>query len=181
MTREEAIAAIDVTDKDRWCDKQGRSLTQCLFVEYYNPTFPPHYTLAEKDVVKDGKLYLSLKQLYLEAEDIGEYHFVKKYMYSWLQWERLLNNAVIRPFINQWRDELEVKLRSIAIRTLCDLSSTSEAKNTAAAKYIADKAYATKATKKDQQEKARELAVAEQISKETKDDMKRIGLVRNNE
>lgn len=181
MGRQQALDNIDTNNKSLFMDKQGRYFTQGLFCEYELNDYPALYTLGEKDVVKEDRYYPSLKRLYLDMEDIGEYNFVQKYLYSWLQWEKMLKNNILRPFINQWRDELEIKLRSIAIKTLCDLSSTSEAKNTAAAKYIANKDYATKETKKDKEAKQHQITIEEQLSKETRDDMKRIGLVRNHE
>jgi len=81
-------------DKSKLIDTRGRPLTQSLFLEIgYNVEFAV-YTLKEFDYEYDGRLYPSLKRLYLQHEDPVEYSFVDTYLYNWDQWQRLCANKV---------------------------------------------------------------------------------------
>jgi hypothetical protein len=126
-------------DKQKFLDSRGRPLTQSLFLEIgYNPEFAV-YTLKDFDHEYEGKIYPSLKRIYLGCEDPIEYNFVDHYLYSWDQWERLCANKVVAKHINQWRYELELKLSSQAVRDIIDM--TADDKNFQACKYLAERGW----------------------------------------
>jgi hypothetical protein len=53
-------------------------------------------------------------------EDPVEYDFATKYLLGWKQWQRLLANRIIRRHIDEWREELEMKLRARAVQQMID-------------------------------------------------------------
>lgn len=125
-------------DKSKMLGPKNNVLTQGLFLEIgYNPE-QAVYTLKDWDWNYEGVWYPSLKRLYLEHEDIVEYDFANTYLLGWKHWQRLCNNRILRKHIEEWRFELELKLRSQAIKQIVDMS-VDEQKGFQAAKYIANK------------------------------------------
>lgn len=123
--------------KDKLKDTMGRPLTQSLFLEIgYNVPYAV-YTLNDEDKEYQGNIYPSLKRLFLECEDPTEYVFAKTHLLGWGHWQRLNENKILRPYFDEWRVELEVALRSDAIRSIMDLTVQDTA-NFQAAKWLAD-------------------------------------------
>lgn len=110
-------------DKTKMKDSMGRFLTQALFLELgYNVEFA-QYTLEDEDKKYKGKTYPSIKRLYIEYADIGEYDFAKEYFGGWQHWKRLEGNEAIRHHIDQWREELELSIRSEGIRSILNIAT----------------------------------------------------------
>lgn len=122
-------------------DTMGKYRTQSLFLElgYGDEAV---YTLKDYDHELNGKTYYSLKRLYLECEDPTEYEFANTHLLGWKHWQRMCENKVIRKHIDEWREELEVKLRSEAI-----LEAIKQARGGTfqAAKWVADRGWNTRA------------------------------------
>ena len=127
-------------DKTKLVDGQGKPLTQSLFLEIGYTDFSV-YTLKDQDYEYNGKVYPSLKRLYLEMEDPTEYEFANECLLGWRHWIRLCENKQIAKHIDEWRAELEYKLRSKAVRMM--LSSAQEG-NYQAAKWFADRGWSNK-------------------------------------
>ena len=160
-------------DKSRMIDGMGRPLTQSLFLEIGYSDFAI-YTLKEFDHEYNGKLYPSLKKLYLKEEDPTEYAFAEKYLLGWQHWKRLCDNKVIAKHIEEWREELELKIRSQAIRDMQSLCA-SESGNFSAAKFLADRGWEKRsAGRPSKAEKERHLRIEERISEEFSADIKRM-------
>lgn len=109
--------------------------TQALFLEYNyhrESTDPAPFTLQPTDY--KGKT--SLKRLYLDCSDPTEYEFAIRVFGDWPHWQRLAGAPFFRPHIEQWRDELEIKLRSEAIRTV---KNASDKADITSAKWLAEK------------------------------------------
>jgi hypothetical protein len=129
-----------VPDKALMLDTSGRPITQSMFLEvgYSDAAI---YTLKDQDHDYKGKVYPSLKRLYLEEEDPTEYSFVTKYLLNWRQWQRLYDNKLLRPHIEDWREELELKLRSRATK---EMIKKAEKGNIQASKWLADRGWANR-------------------------------------
>lgn len=152
-------------DKDKLKDTQGRPLTQGLFLEISYDTRYAVYTLKDEDYEYEGKLYPSLKRLYLEMEDVVEYTFANRYLLGWSHWKRLQENKLFTARIEEWREELELKLRSQAIRDILDM--TADEKSFQAAKFIADKGWEKlKAGRPRTAEKIKEEALLKSIEED---------------
>lgn len=122
-------------------DSMGKYRTQSLFLElgYGDEAV---FTLKDIDHSLNDKSYISLKRLYLECEDPTEYEFATQHLLGWKHWQRLCENKILRKHIDEWRDELEVKLRSQAI-----LEAIKQARNGTfqAAKWVADRGWSARA------------------------------------
>lgn len=155
-------------DKSLLKDTQGRPLTQGLFLEISYNTQYAVYTLKDEDHEYEGKVYPSLKRLYLSMEDVVEYDFANKYLLGWSHWKRLQENKAINKYITEWREELELKLRSQAVRDIIDM--TADEKSFQAAKWIADKGWEKLAKGRPRTaDKVREEALQSAIEEDYKD------------
>lgn len=128
---------LNLPSREDLLDSAGKPLTQSLFLEItYNERSV--YSLKEDHCVWNGKVYPSLKKLYLEAEDPTEYDFATKYLLGYKHWKRICENKVLLKQIEEWREELEMKLRSKAVKNM--LTSAKEG-NYQAAKWFADRGW----------------------------------------
>lgn len=160
-------------DKSKMIDPMGRPLTQSLFLEIGYSEYAV-YTLKEFDHDYKGKVYPSLKKLYLKEEDPTEYAFAEKHLLGWQHWRRLCENKVIAKHIEEWREELELKIRSQAIRDMQNLCA-SENGNFSAAKFLADRGWEKRsAGRPSKAEKERHLRIEERINEEFSADIKRL-------
>lgn len=160
-------------DKSKMVDSTGRPLTQSLFLEIGYSDFAV-YTLKEFDYEYKGKKYPSLKRLFLLEEDPTEYSFAEKHLLGWQHWKRLCENKAIAKHIEEWREELELKIRSQAVRDMQSLCA-SESGNYSAAKFLADRGWEKRAAgRPSKAEKERHLRVEEKINEEFSADIKRL-------
>lgn len=131
---------IELPSKDKMTDSMGKFLTQSLFLEIgYGDAAV--YTLKDVDHEHNGKYYFSLKRLYLETEDPTEYEFAVKYLCNWKHWQRICENKVLRKYVDEWREELEVRLRSRGVKAALIEAATG---NFQAAKWAADRGWTTR-------------------------------------
>lgn len=159
-------------DKSRLRDSRGRPLTQSLFLEIGYTDFAV-YTLKDEDHNYNGKVYPSLKRLYLEHEDPVEYDFATTYLLGWDHWQRLNENKLIAVEIDKWRNELELKLRSQAFRDILDM--TAEEKSFQAARWLADKGWVKGPVgRPSKKQKEKEDAFEEKIKNEYGADILRL-------
>lgn len=79
------------------------------------------YTLKDKDYEVDGKLLPSLYRLYMEEciKDPSEYTFAITHLDGWEHW-LMIREATwfAKPYYKRWKAELEVRIRSMALRAL---------------------------------------------------------------
>src|SRR3546814_11279720 len=69
-----------------------------------------------------------------------EYEFANKHLANWNHWKRLLANVIIRRYIDEWREELELKMKAKAVREMQALVNSENGKFKAA-KYLDDKGW----------------------------------------
>jgi hypothetical protein len=147
-------------DQTQLKDTIGNFRTMSLFFETNNTNYEALYSLKDYDHEVDGKMYPSLKKIYLQFEDPTEWEFVEAVFGNWRHWERICNNKLIFPYIEQWRKELEIKLRSKAIRDIVKLSKTKDS----AAKWVAEGNWKGKKTGRPTKEvQERELNISKEI------------------
>ncbi len=128
-----------VIDKTKYKDDNGRYIVQGLFLEDRYNTDLSVFTLDGEDKLYKGKLYPSLKKLYLDHGDPKEYSFARKYLFDWGHWKRICGNAILKKHVEQWREELELSLVSEGVAALID--SALNEKSYQAAKYLADRGW----------------------------------------
>lgn len=160
-------------EKEQLQDTMGRPLTQSLFLELGYSEYAV-YTLKEQDYAYKGKNYPSLKRLYLKEEDVTEYEFATKHLLGWQHWKRLCENKQIRKHIDEWREELELKIRAQAIRDMQGLCA-SENGNFSAAKFLADRGWEKRAPGRPSKiDKEKEERLADRLSDEFTADIVRL-------
>jgi hypothetical protein len=134
---------LTLPTREQMQDAMGKPLTQGLFLEI-NYGEAAVYTLKEQDHELNGKQYPSLKRLYLECADPTEYEFATKHLLGWKHWLRLCENKALRTHIDEWRDELEIKLRSKAIAAIISQSGLGPLSSVQASKWVADRGWAVR-------------------------------------
>lgn len=163
----------------RFKASNGMWLTDSLFREnvWGDKIHLAVYSTKEYDLHLDGKIYPSLKKLYMSVADPTEYKFAEKHLGGWTHWNRMLNNQKLRPMIDKWREELEVKLRSQAFRALRSTAVNEGAKGTTAAKWLAEKGWEPKRGRPSKEEVERTKKVHAGIHEELEEDFERMGLL----
>lgn len=117
----------------------GQFYTRQLFYET---------TLADKANVlytlKDyeHKGFPSLYKFYMDTNDPTEWVFATTYLDNWTHWETLCACDWFKPYVNRWRRELELRLRSEHLARIIKAASSSENRDaTAASKYIVERGW----------------------------------------
>lgn len=129
-------------DKTKMKDSMGRYLTQSMFLELgYNTEFAM-FTLDDEDKTYDGKLYPSIKKLFIEFGDVTCYLFSKEYLLGWNHWKRLEENKAIRHHIDQWKEELALTVQAEGIRSIVDIAIDKD--SFAAAQWLAKRGWIEK-------------------------------------
>ncbi len=127
-----------MVDKEKMLDNMSRPYTQSLFLEVGYNTDTAQYTLKDEDHFYEGKLYPSLKKLYIQTADPTEYEFACTHLLGWKHWKRILENKFLRKYVDEWREELEVKLRCQGIKATIDAAGSGSFQ---AAKWLADRGW----------------------------------------
>lgn len=115
---------------------QGHYRTTSLFYEKNStPTFQAPYTLKEED----HGTYVSLRRLYIECADPGEYEFAKRAFGSFRQWRELCKCNWFQEHLKEWREELAAKLKSEAMDVIVKrMRHDKTATGFSAAKWVAE-------------------------------------------
>lgn len=132
------------------------------------------YTL--KDVDHEG--YPSLYRLYMETNDPTEWKFATTYLDGWEHWEMLCGCNWFKPFVERWRRELELRMKSEALSRIMREAKTSSKESFQANKYLLEKGWEPKETsrrgrpsKAEVQEEAHRIA---SVNSRLNDDFERI-------
>lgn len=163
-----------LVDKSKFVDVNGNPMTQALFLEINYDPEQAVYTLKDYDHTYKGVVYPSLKKLYLAEEDPTEYLFADKYTLGWQHWQRMNENKVLAKWFIQWREELEIKLRAMAVRALRDMCQ-SESGNFQASKFLADRGWEkNKVGRPSKDELKKRAAIGQRVENDFKADIKRL-------
>jgi hypothetical protein len=145
-------------------NEQGKWLTKALFFEMTLPATRQHacYTLKDEDHVVDGKTYYSLYQKFIECDDPTEYQFAKQHLGGWSHWKALQNSPELAPYVEAWREERDVMMRSQGVMGVIEQAIEG---NYQASKWLADKGWEVDAPKRGRPSK-------QEVEKETKQQAK---------
>lgn len=160
----------------------NKTRTRQLFYElsYMDPE-NALFTTKDYDIEVRGKHYVSLKQIYLAMvpNDPTEYTFALTVFGSWSIWDTIAKSAIVKPMIKEWRNEVEVKIKSEAIQAIAQEMRTQGRSSFTAAKLLLDKGWlekepATAAKKKlmDKENEEQDRAALSMLS----EDAERLGL-----
>lgn len=166
-------------DRNKLRDGKGHPLTQSLFLECGYQTEFAMYTLKDDDHEYEGKLYPSIKRLYLKEEDPVEYDFANKYFLGWNHWLRLYDNKLLTSHIDSWRNELELKLRSMAVKGILDMTASEQPFQ--ALKWLHDKGWAPKGVgRPTTKEKQKEDSFRKSMENDYVQDIARLKVIQGN-
>lgn len=113
--------------RNRFKNVMGAHLLKPIFYEYDTSDHAQSiYTLKEYDHTVDGITYPSLRKLYVETEDPTEYEFASLYLDGWVHWKKLERAAFFQPYLKEWREELEVRMRAKALNRIKTRATSSE-------------------------------------------------------
>ena len=159
-------------DPSQFKDVMGRFRTLSLFYELNTTDLPSVFTLKERE----HKGYPSLKQIFLSYTDPTEYTFAMEVFGSWTGWQKISESAEIKKHVDQWREELEIKIRAEAIKAIAETAVTEGAKGTAAARWIAEGNWKGRRGRPSKAEVERERKIQAGIQDDISDDIERMGL-----
>lgn len=161
---------------------QGKLRTKSLFWElsYFEPQ-NVIFTLKEEDIVREGKTYVSLRKLYLSycVSDPTEYTFAWSVFGSWDTWLQLSRSNYIKKDVEAWRKEVEVKIKSEAIRSIAEEMRSGGRSSFGAAKLLLERGWlddksASKA--KDKLKAKEEEELNAEALRNLEEDAERLGL-----
>lgn len=152
----------------------GNFITQGLFLEHAYDTERAVYTLKDEDYEYKGVIYPSLKRIYLDMEDLGEYEFASAALLGWKHWQRICSNKLFTALIDEWRAELEVKMRGKAIATIAREATAGGRSALQAAKWLADRGWEKKVGRPSKADVQRETEIQAGIASEYSADVVRI-------
>lgn len=157
---------------------EGRTITAGLFYETKAAASEVEaiYTLKEDDLERDGKVYPSLKRIYLSYDDPTEYQFAIDIFGTWKYWQMIQSSPAVKRYVQEWREELEVKTKSEALRETIKASKGTSSQAFAAAKFIATEGWKSKRGRPSKEEVERTKRVESRLSKDLSDDADRLGL-----
>lgn len=127
-------------DKTKLKASGGQLLTQSLFLEFQYDTKSAVFTTDDEHKEFKGKFYPSLKKLYLEHMDPVGYDFARTYLFNWTQWQRMKKNSFLKKHIQEWEEELNLKIMSEAVRNIQDIANSADG-GFGAAKWLADRGW----------------------------------------
>lgn len=101
------------------------------------------YTLKDRDHEGYPSLYLK----YMECNDPTEWTFANAYLENWSHWERLCECTWFKPYVERWRKELSLRLKSKALARIISESKSSSKEAFGASKYLLEKGWEEKEAK----------------------------------
>lgn len=137
------------------------------------------YTLKDKDHTYEGTTYPSLFQKYLESNDPTEYRFATTYLDGLYHWETLCECTWFKPYLERWRHELSLRMKSEALARIMREAKTSSKDSFMANRYLLEKGWESEKSKRGRPSKEEIKQAATDIARtETSllDDLKRISL-----
>ena len=152
--------------------------TNALFKEYnQNEPELAIYTTASEDITVGDKTYISLRKQYLLLEDPTEYEIASRYFENWTHWKKVRESSKLKPEVDEWREELEVKLRSQGVKKVIDSLGDGK-QGLSSAKWLADKGWEPVKSKgrPTKEMVAGELKKQSRIQTTLKEDALRVGL-----
>ena len=139
---------------------------------YKQPTYRASFKQFDKNGTNDLDEW---RKIFVELCDPTEYDAAIVLLGSWTEWQKMkkLWPSFREIILKEWLDEVEIKLRSQGIKSLCKHAMTD--KGSTAAKWIAEGRFNTrKAGKPSKAEVEREAKIAAGVEEEVDDDVERV-------
>lgn len=144
--------------------------TRALFYDVLRDIFNKEYDISEAMYAltddKEIEGYPSLHRLYLEMEDPTEYDFANKYFENYEHWVMVLESPHVGNLINDWRRELDLRLRAKALNNIKEIAANEMDKNHwLANKLLVSQSWIPKDTQKELVKNGRGRPSKEEISR----------------
>ena len=150
------------TVRDSIVDSYGRKFVLCLFKEFKRTDFEPLWSLRD-----------DWYPIFMAVQDPTEYETAMCLIGNWDHYQAIRNHAKIKPIMDKWAKEMEVKMRSDSIRAMVRHSSAPN--GAAAAKWIAEGTF-MKRLMNTKADRIAEEEVREELADKVAADMDRLGL-----
>lgn len=166
-------------EKHSMRDVMNNYLTVSLFWEKRNAAieekYPPLFTIKDKEHVVKGVEYVSLKRIYMSYDHVPgmEYEFAMDIFGDWLQWKEIADKSAIRDVVQEWRDEVDVRIKANAMRNLLQLSKDNLAASRA---ILAGEHKERQRGRPSKAEVEREKKIAAGVRDNLDADMERLGI-----
>lgn len=126
-----------VPDRTKFKNASGTHFLKPIFYELDEVSRPnAQYSLKSYDHTVRGKVYPSLRRLFVETEDPTEFLFAEAYLDGWDHWKKLSTASFFQEYVQDWREELEVRLRAKALLRIRVRAESEGAKDGLAADKI---------------------------------------------
>ena len=137
-----------------------------------------HGRISTKVAFEDGTYDLKeFHKVFLKLEDMTEYRPALKLVGTWREWQRIKRDwPSFCNYLDDWKAELTVKLRSKALSKIQELVEGDDSKALQASKFIAEEGWEAKRGK-GRPTKIERVRAAKEIAKEaseTKEEADRI-------
>jgi len=134
--------------------------------------------MPSRKLFEDGTYDIEeFHEIFIACEDMTEYDPAIKLCGSWKEWSRLKNDwPTFNDYIIEWKEELEIKLRSEAITKIIEHSKGDDSSALSAAKFISSAGWNSRsgAGRPTKAAKSREAKLLAQATAETKAEEERI-------
>lgn len=147
----------------KYVDNMNRPVVMGLFKEHARPdaVFKPIYTIPE------------WKEVYMKHSDVTEYGPAMELLGEWEHWILVREHPIMKKIIDEWQLEVEVKLRSEAVKQM--MKHAKGQQGAAAAKWIAEGGYKPKEAR-TKLNKRQEDSIRSAVDKQVSADVVRLGL-----
>jgi len=130
---------------NKFKNEMGVLYLKALFFEQVNADKSTVvYTLKNEDHTVDGITYPSLYKLYMSVGDPTEYRFAINHLDSWDHWERLCECSWFKPYVEKWRRELDLKIKSESLARITAMSKVPSKEQFMANRYMLEKGWVPK-------------------------------------
>jgi len=156
-------------------DSIGRWRTKSLFYEANDYQIEDAlFTLGEEDKTVKGKTLISLRKRFVESDDPTGYSVSIQYLGGYAHWDAICKSS-LKDEVEKWRDELEIKLRSIG---LANAIKSAKSGNFNAAKFLAERGWDKRiAGRPSKDEVVRQTKIQTQLHNEFEGDLKRMEIL----
>lgn len=181
----DALERINKLTREDFTDSRNRLRTRSLFVDSYKSTTDsgllPHFYLRKPFSDEE---YISLYEVYMHIADPSEYNFAQFVFKDVGFWKLLSKISWFKPHISEWRQHLQVKLKSEASDEMLKILHNPESKDTIklqAAKFLVEKSWSGDGiNNQDDVSKKKKSPKKEEISTEEAsvlEDMERLNVI----
>ena len=117
-----------------------RLLKQLFFEQTLGDKSTVQYTLKDSD----HRGYPSLYRLYMELDDPTEWEVGQQLVDGWEHWEMLCACSWFKPYVERWRRELELRMKSKALARVKAEARTNSKESFMANRYLIEKGWEPK-------------------------------------